>query len=47
VVGIFAFGGEFSRWCFDFGIIWEMNHKGTKDTKGRKEERRKLFLIYW
>ena len=49
VVGIFAFGGEFSSWYFDFGMnnFGEINHEGTKSAKGRKEERKELFLIYW
>ena len=48
MVGVFAFGGEFSSWCFDFGMndFGEINHEGTKSAKVRKEERKELFLIY-
>jgi hypothetical protein len=47
VVGVFAFGGEFSSWYFDFGMndFGEINHEATKSAKGRKKRREKRVVF--
>jgi hypothetical protein len=54
VVGVFAFGGEFSSWYFDFGMndFGEINHvrgasrRDSNEEREGKKGRKELFLIY-
>ena len=39
VVGIFAFGGEFSSWCFNFGMSFRNEPRRRKEREEKKEEK--------
>jgi hypothetical protein len=41
VVGVFAFGGEFSIWYFDFGMSFRNEPRRRKEREEKKEEKKR------